>query len=258
MCELFGVSGSRTINVDPYLSEFLSHSREHKNGWGIAQFYGNAVSLEKEPVAAWKSLYIRERLRHRFEAKNMMAHIRLATCGEEKYENCHPFVQRDVTDRVWTLIHNGTIFDCEALNKYSYVQEGRTDSERILCYIIDEIDRRTSELGRALNDRERFDVVDRVILEITPRNNKVNLILYDSSQFYVHTNMKNTLFQRYFEGTRFFSTVPLDDAPWEPVPFMQLVSYREGLPLYAGTVHGNEYIYNADAMKYIYLDAAGL
>lgn len=59
----------------------------------------------------------------------MIAHIRLATRGTMDYENTHPFVMRDNSDRTWTLAHNGTIFECEALNPFVSSQQGQTARE---------------------------------------------------------------------------------------------------------------------------------
>lgn len=81
MCELFGVSSAQKIEVTDLLKEFFSHSVKHANGWGMATFYGNAVSLEKEPIQAIKSAYLKERLQQNIQVQNMIAHIRLATRG---------------------------------------------------------------------------------------------------------------------------------------------------------------------------------
>ena len=258
MCELLAVSSKQTVTVNDYIREVVSHSTVHPHGWGMAIFYGSGVSLEKEPVPAYKSGYLKERLQHQIQVKNMMVHIRLATHGTTEYENCHPFVRRDHTDRAWTLMHNGTIFECSALEVYRQVQEGQTDSERILCHIVHEINLKTAQKGCELNARERFAVVDHVILEITPNNNKVNLILYDGEQFYVHTNMRNTLYMKRMGQTLFFATVPLDQSGWNPVPFMQLLAFRDGEQLYCGTKHQNEYFYDDEAMKMVFLEYAML
>ena len=60
MCELFGVSSRKRVVVNDLLKEFFTHSVRHANGWGMAIFYENAVSLEKEPVQAIKSTYLKE------------------------------------------------------------------------------------------------------------------------------------------------------------------------------------------------------
>lgn len=81
MCELFGVSSAQKIEVTDLLKEFFSHSVKHPNGRVMATFYGNAVSLEKEPIQAIKSAYLKERLQQNIQVQNMIAHIRLATRG---------------------------------------------------------------------------------------------------------------------------------------------------------------------------------
>ena len=132
MCELFGVNTPGKIQLNHLLDVFFSHGDKHPHGWGMAFFYGNAVSLEKQPEASHKSNYLRQRLQYKVEADKMFAHIRLATRGNQGYENTHPFVMRDNSDRTWTLAHNGTIFDCDLLNPFTHSQQGQTDSERIL------------------------------------------------------------------------------------------------------------------------------
>lgn len=134
MCELFGLTGPDEITVNEYLRTFFSHSADHPNGWGIAVLTGAEANIEKEPVAAFRSSYLKERLKTPLRAANLMAHIRFATRGYMRYENCHPFMKRDISGRPWILMHNGTIFSCPLLNNYIYTQRGQTDSERILLY----------------------------------------------------------------------------------------------------------------------------
>lgn len=134
MCELFGLTGPDEITVNEYLRTFFSHSADHPNGWGIAVLTGAEANIEKEPVAAFRSSYLKERLKTPLRAANLMAHIRFATRGYMRYENCHPFMKRDISGRPWILMHNGTIFSCPLLNNYIYTQSGQTDSERILLY----------------------------------------------------------------------------------------------------------------------------
>jgi glutamine amidotransferase len=258
MCELFGVSSFEKVPVDHLLQTFFSHSVRHPNGWGMAIFRHGSVNLEKEPVAAYRSAYLRERLQHPLAVRNMIAHIRLATVGTMDYENSHPFVQWDRSGRCWTLAHNGTIFDAPALNPYVYTQEGHTDSERILCYIVAQIDAAQYDAGRPLNTRERFAVVDRVVCELAPHN-KLNLMLYDGELLYVHTNYADSLYVKQSERTALFSTVPLDSkGRWRPLPFTTLCAYQNGKECLRGTNHGFEYIPDPDDTHYLFADYAAL
>ena len=257
MCELFGVSSSKKIVLDDMLKEFFSHGVDHPHGWGMAFFYDNAVSLEKQPEASYKSNYLKQRMRAKIEADNMIAHIRLATRGTMEYENTHPFVLRDNCDRTWTLEHNGTIFECEVLNSYVHRQQGQTDSERILCYIISRVNAEQEKLKRSLSQEERFRLVDEIVCEITPEN-KVNLLLYDGELSYVHTNYQDSLFRCRKGDAVIVSTKPLDRKKWENVPMNTLLGYEKGRLLYTGTNHGNEFIDSEEKMRLLFLDFANL
>lgn len=240
MCELFGVSSGAKIRVNGLLNEFFSHSVRHRNGWGMAVFHDAGVSLEKEPVQASESAYLRERLRQPVSVRSMMAHIRLATVGTMEYKNCHPFVMRDGCGRRWTLAHNGTIFDASVLEAYVHTQEGETDSERILCGLIETVCKRQRVLGRDLSAEERFELVDGFVGQIAP-GNKLNLLIYDGDLMYVHTNYAHSLYVRTKGETALFATVPLDGGQWDEVPFTAVCAYRAGRMAYIGKAHGHEY-----------------
>ena len=256
MCELFGVSSMKKLELNDLLLKFFSHGVDHPNGWGMAFFYGNAVSLEKQPEASHKSIYLKQRLQSKVEADNMIAHIRLATRGNINYENSHPFVMRDNCNRTWTLAHNGTIFDCDLLNPFIRIQQGQTDSERILSYIVSRINA-ANEIKNGLSAQDRFELVDKVICEITPEN-KVNLLLFDGELMYVHTNYKNSLYICQKGEAVVISTTPLDYHKWESVPMNTLTAYRDGKQVFMGTNHKNEFFETEEKMRLLFLDFANL
>lgn len=255
MCELFGVSSGKTLILNELLSEFFSHGTEHPNGWGMAFFYGDSVSLEKQPEAAYKSVYLRQRLQSKVESDKMVAHIRLATRGSINYENTHPFVMRDNNNKTWTLVHNGTIFDCDVLNPFTEKQNGQTDSERILAYIIERIN--FEQRKKELSQKERFQIIDSIVCEITPEN-KINLLLYDSELMYVHTNYQNSLYRCQKGDAVLISTRPLDNNVWECVPMNTLIAYKDGKQIYTGTNHRNEFVDSEEKMRLLFLDYANL
>lgn len=257
MCELFGVSSAQEVEVNGLLREFFSHCDRHPNGWGLATFQGQRVSVEKEPVKASRSVYLKERLRSRIQASVLLAHIRYATIGGMDYHNSHPFSMQDDRGRMWTLIHNGTIFSYPPLAPYQYIQEGRTDSERILLYLIDCINQRQNVLGRSMEAFERFDLLDTIIRDMA-KGNKLNLLLYDGELMYAHTNYANSLHVRKEGDTALFSTTPLGKVEWEPLPFTTLCAYHKGKRVYEGRPHGQEYIDNPEDLKYIFLSYAEL
>ena len=257
MCELFGVSSLNPVTVNRQLREFARHSLQNPHGWGIAICGEHSVSVEKESVAALKSSCLQERLTSEFSVRNMIAHIRLATRGTMEWENCHPFVMEDNEKRVWTLAHNGTIFDCPILSQYVRVQAGQTDSERILCHIVASMNERQSQVGRGLTAEERFALMDELICEMAPHN-KLNLLVYDGEQLYIHENYADSLYVRQTDDTAMFATTPLDDEIWKPVAFTTLLAYRDGKQIFVGTNHGFEYKDNPEDMRLIFLDYAAL
>ncbi len=258
MCELLGVNSHKRINVNRYLTQFFSHSEKHCHGWGLALFYGDAVSLEKEPICANQSLYLRQRIKHPIFIDNMIAHIRLASVGRMYYENSHPFVKHDNRGRSWTLAHNGTIFDFPHLDDFKDVQEGQTDSERILYYFIDEINKRQEQIDRALEEEERFKLLEDLIADLSI-NNKINLLIWDGEYMYVHTNYADTLhYNQITSDTVIFSTQPLEGKGWEDVPFLHLQVWKEGQLVYQGQKISQEYFDPEKDYEYKNFDYATL
>lgn len=257
MCELFGISSKVKIQLNDLLREFFSHGVDHPHGWGMAFFYGDGVSLEKQPEHSCRSVYLKQRLRARIEADNMIAHIRLATRGNQDYVNTHPFVMRDASGRPWTLAHNGTIFECDALTPFLHEQQGGTDSERILYYLINRINKLQELKQRVLSGEERFLLLDELLCEISPEN-KLNLILYDGELMYVHTNYKGSLHRCRKGMATVISTRPLDRDEWEELPMNTLLAYHKGELVYTGTNHGNEFVDSEEKMRLLFLDFASL
>ena len=118
MCELFGVTAKRNIRINSLLETFFSHSAEHQNGWGIALFDEDGVSIVREPVKAIDSSCLKGILKGNVETSGCIAHIRKATIGDINEKNTHPFSVCDESGRRWVLAHNGTIFESEVLRPY--------------------------------------------------------------------------------------------------------------------------------------------
>ena len=190
MCEIYGFSGNREKELNSDLREFYSHANEHPNGWGLALLGRQETQIMRETKRADQSEYLHELLSESIVAKTALAHIRLATIGNVEYENCHPFVGTDNSGRSWTLIHNGTVFENDRLNKYVFLQKGETDSERILLYILESINEASAKLGRPLNAEERFQILDGIVNSSSPKN-KLNLLIDDGELLYAHTNFRD-------------------------------------------------------------------
>lgn len=257
MCELFGFSGRRRVELNDYLNEFFSHSVEHPHGWGLSLLDRDNYSIEKEPVRAIDSGYLKERLRMPIVSSTMLAHIRLATIGNLEWKNSHPFVGLDQSGRRWTLIHNGTIFDYQPMEKYAKLQAGDTDSERILLHLLELMDKAYIKKGAPLTSKERFNVLDHMVVEASA-GNKLNLLIYDEEYLYAHTNYEASLHQRTTGDGVYFSTQPLKRGVWEPLKFNTLLAYKNGEKIYTGTTHDNEYILDPKKMELLFLAYSGL
>ena len=257
MCELFGITANRRVRINDLLKTFFAHSQEHRNGWGLAFFDDNSVSIEKEPVKAADSLYLKNRLTGRIETARCVAHIRKATIGDVSFSNTHPFSKRDEAGRTWVLVHNGTIFDSPILSAYQYEQEGHTDSERILYYIVDQMNKHYIREQNSFDANERLRLVDHIIKRLAP-GNKLNLMLYDGDYFYVHMNEEASLYMSEREDSVIFSTHPLTPHGWTRVPKNRLLVYKDGLLIYTGEKHDYTYIPSEEQMKLLYLGYASL
>ena len=250
MCEVFGISSKNRFTINDYLKKFYERSNKHPHGWGLACLDGTEALIEKEPMQASKSYYLKERLSSDISVKHAMAHIRYATIGNVEYINCHPYTKKDRNGRRWTLVHNGTIFDYAPLDKYVGIQTGSTDSERILLYLVDQIDQAERQAERRLDAKERFQILDSIFVAMSA-GNKLNMIIYDGECMYVHTNYKKSLhFLEKEEGTM-FATAPLTREGWIPLPMNTLLAYQDGRRIYTGTNHGNEYIDSEENMKFL-------
>ena len=258
MCELLGMSARRRRAVNVLLREFYSHAEAHPHGWGLARFSDAGVpSMEKEPIKATESAYLKNRLSEPIEEKTFLAHIRFATVGHLEYKNCHPFTTVDNRGRMWTLAHNGTVFSGAALNDYMGIQYGDTDSERVLLHLVDRIDHAQNHRRHALDADERFDVLLSAIAGLA-KGNKLNLLVFDGEVLYAHCNFRDTLYVRREDDAVTFSTRPLSDGRWEPLPFTSLVAAKDGEIVRTSPPHGNEYFYNPEDYRLVYMDFARL
>ena len=261
MCEMLGISAKRRRKANATLREFFSHAERHPHGWGLARFGDDgalvAPGVEKEPCKATTSECLRNLLDSRIDERTIIAHIRFATVGTMEYENCHPFTGTDNSGRVWTLVHNGTIFAGASLNDYMGLQFGETDSERVLLHLIARIDRAQNRQGHALAEKERFDVLSSAIGALA-KGNKLNLLVFDGEDLYAHTNFRGSLHFLKEDGAVTLSTNPLSQGDWKPVPFTRLVAIKGGEFVREGPSHGNEYIYNPDDYRFVYMNFARL
>lgn len=241
MCELFGISSKKPIDARGYLKTFYSHSVRHPHGWGIMRYNDDNIEIIKESVRAVDSKIIDKTINETAPQTNMLAHIRLATVGSTRYENCHPYIGKDKSGRQWVLIHNGTIYSGTQLVKYLKTQTGDTDSERMFLYLLDEINNELEKSDGNLSIEKRCSIIEKFAKTLSPRN-KLNFMIYDGELLYVHKNMADTLAYKKLGSGLVFSTSPLDSGNWAQLPMTQVLVFKDGGQIYAGASHKNEFI----------------
>ena len=245
MCEIFCFNSDTPKQVNECLQCFYNHSDEHPHGWGLANMHSNNYIIDKEPVKASCSEHLKNILSHPVIGKNIFAHIRLATVGEIISSNCHPFTQVDDSNRLWMLIHNGTIFDYPQLDKYREKEKGDTDSERILLFIIDKINEFEKNKGALSSKSERFNLLSEIIYDLS-KNNKLNIMIYDGELTYIHSNMKDSLYYLKNDGGFLITSNPLNDDNWKSVELNKLFGLMEGDIIFESEPHDNEFIFTSD------------
>jgi len=247
MCELIGFSAAGPTDIKEQLKEFFFHSESNPHGWGI--MYGDRLIRGCERAS--DSAMLEMLLQNIDEQKTVLGHIRFATVGSIKLENCHPFTGRDITGRQWTLIHNGTIYSGSRLIPYLNNQCGDTDSERLFLFLMDTLN--NAQQNGELSQQERCELVDSLIQEMSHKN-KLNLMIYDGELLYIHKNMKDTMKFRRLGSGYIFATTALDGGEWTEVPIAQLFVYKDGEQIYSGNKHEGiftpslQYIKAMDAM----------
>lgn len=260
MCELFCFNSNKPKQLNRYLECFYSHSDEHPHGWGLAIVQSGKFVVNKEPVKAKCSPNLKNILSRPITGKNVFAHIRLATVGQMMSCNCHPFIETDANNRSWMLLHNGTIFDYPGLEDYRDKENGDTDSERILLFIIDKINEFEKAKGSLSTTEERFNLLVDLIEDLS-KGNKLNLMIYDCDLTYIHTNMRESLYYLKNEDGFLVASSPLDDDKnWKEVELNKIFALADGEIVFESESHGNEFIFTEKHQKAIeeFLKSANL
>ena len=242
MCEIFCFNSDKPKQINECLECFYNHSENHPHGWGLANMQPDEFVIRKEPIKAACSQHLKEILSNPLVSKNVFAHIRLATMGEIISPNCHPFIELDDNNRSWMLIHNGTIFDYPPLDKYREIETGNTDSERILLYIIDNVNKFEEAKGAPSTIKERFNLLAELI-EKMAEGNKLNLMIYDGDLTYIHSNMND-------EGFLVAST-PVTDDEWKPAELNKLFGIIDGNIIFESEEHDSEFILTKEHEEFI-------
>ena len=231
MCEVYGFCGSKPVDLHKYTDEFWTHAAWHKDGFGY--FLADKDDYYVNPKSALTQI---DRLvKHNFTSKLALCHIRFKTHGPALTENCHPFIKYDCRGIAWTLIHNGYIQDSIETAALGTIQNGSTDSERILLSIIETVNSYYEHSW--IDSYEDFLLfmyahIESKLNELSQLG-KTNLIFTDSltNNMYVYMNAPRTLYLLDSGDGFHISTTPLSKEVWIAVEPFKLHIFNNGKKL---------------------------
>lgn len=195
MCELFGVSSSKPVQVRYSLHTFAEHGgliHPNKSGWGIAYHEGRDALLIKEPEPASDSPFVRFIESQPLTSTCIIAHVRYATAGAPAFANTHPFM-RELGGQMHLFAHNGGlegIWDALPLRSSAYLPVGETDSEFAFCVLLE----RLAALWRASGGppplQDRFKIVVDTAGELATLG-PANFLYSDGEVLFVHAHQRH-------------------------------------------------------------------
>ena len=240
MCEIFGLSSAAPVETTGWQRAVFAHGDEHPDGWGLAWRDGEEEPfLRKGPERSLDSAELASILSEPISHTHLLAHIRQASQGGLKPENCHPFAEHDVFGRTWVMAHNGAVMNDDLLPGYDIRSEGETDSEWVVLFLLDVLEEASERAGHPLGFEERFDALASAIAMLSA-GNMLNLVIDDGTYLYAHTNTVScSLRWLRLDGTVVVSTEALDDGDWQPMPVCRLVAFRDGEMVGMGPRHVN-------------------
>lgn len=175
MCELMALSFAEPISADFSIREFALRGEENADGWGLAWYPDQSVSIVKEPLR-WRESGHSGFLETypQLKSRVYLAHVRDKTVGGvPTHADTHPFV-RERNGVEYCFAHNGTIAGHEELELGRYRPVGGTDSEHVFCHLLQRMD----GADRTLQGRASWRWLHETLLALNARGN-LNILLTD-------------------------------------------------------------------------------
>ncbi len=222
MCELFAYHAKEKKPLSSFLEfqEFMSHSKDNPDGWGIGYYIIQRVLVRKQPRSALESRLLQEISADDISTKTLVAHIRHASVGEKTYINTHPFT-RHALGRQWIFAHNGNIADYASLPYGMFIPLGNTDSEHIFLWLLHLLETSKKSEQQSLVDAAAY----------LRSKGRCNFLLTDGKTLYAHADdTPETKKLHYIERNDVVvvSTYPLTQEPWKRVGNGELLICRDG------------------------------
>ncbi|MBY4898944.1 class II glutamine amidotransferase [Cupriavidus sp. AU9028] len=253
MCQLLGMNCATPTDVTFSFTGFAARgglTDHHADGFGVAFFEEKACRLFIDNQSAGTSPVADLIKRYPIKSRNVISHIRKATQGSVRLENCHPFM-RELWGRHWIFAHNGDLKGFAPFLGGVYQPVGDTDSELAFCALLQGLRKRfpgsqppLNELGHALADITRDITVHGVF----------NFLLSNGQALFAHCSTRLFYLVRQWpfstahlidadlsvdfaqvttpeDRVAVIATVPLtDNEVWTPFAPGELVMFEDGQP----------------------------
>lgn len=236
MCRMFAVRSNVPVRVDRAFYGLRRLATEHRHGWGVARFDGQAPWIETSASSA--EICPRFGLIGEETATTgLLAHIRLASVGAIHESNNHPFFAGG-----WAFMHNGTLRHFDAVRarmeaeidpRWRSQLRGETDSERCFALFLTSLGQRgTSDLGEVTRALVRVMRVAQGLCDegaAEDEKSAMNFIVSDGRRL-VATRRGRTLYSARRPGTHFLASEHLwGGEAWESVPEGGIIAIEEDL-----------------------------
>lgn len=215
MCDLLGLSFNVPITAKISLDIFQRRGEANPDGWGLAFYQDDRLQVVKEAHSAINSNLF-DFMEQDIHSKSIISHVRRSTRGIPSYLNTHPFYRRcqiGSEKREIAFAHNGTLTELNRLRFSEFTPLGETDSEQLLCHILDAIS--TYVIGSW--EEDDFTFIEYKLREINDEKNTLNCMFSDGSYLFCYSDVND-----HNNGLRFTKQV----APFGSV---ELVAHDERL-----------------------------
>jgi len=199
MCELLTISSQYPANMGFSLHRLASHSQycdneifSNPDGWGVAYYQGNDVTLLREPQSANNSELVRFIEKHIPATQLLISHIRKATQGNRSLNNTQPFA-RELAGRMHVFAHNGDLPEIKKSSEFSlqhFHAVGETDSEYAFCYLLDKLrEPWLKKPQKPPSIRQRFDLISEFADQIR-QYGPANFVYSDAQMCFAHAHKR--------------------------------------------------------------------
>jgi predicted glutamine amidotransferase len=192
MCQLLGMNSRLPATLNLSFTGFAQRggaTAHHADGWGIAFFEsddaapGKGVRCFTDKDSASTSVLATMLRTYPIKSHNVVAHVRKATVGAVRLENCHPFV-RELWGRYWVFAHNGDLKDYAPRLHGSFRPVGNTDSELAFCWLMQELSK--SHVG--VPSVEELSLTLRELVPQVAKFGTFNFLLSNGQALWAHAS----------------------------------------------------------------------